>query len=815
MKLFKKITLLSIGAAMAIGGGVAIVVNNVTSTVANAASEKITDYTAVTSGRYLIGSTVSNADYYLTVAGNGTETGSKKGTATTDITAAQKFDITVNGSEFVIQFADTENYMTLASSKSNGNVVVQDTPATWTASNQTDAIRLSINNYLLQKNSGTSLNFGSYASGQKDLFLLSAEDEVSISGITAELKDSSQTFYVGDTVSVDDIKVTVNYSDSTSKVLTSSTGVTLENAALTTTGSNAVTVKYEHGEDTFTTTLNVTANAARHIVSYALTGDMTKKVYTVGEPWNFAGIKIEAVYNVGDNEVLGDLADLITDTSVVNEYDLSVSAPAVGVTSLTIENMVAYGGNDVDPITITGIVVNESSNSSVFDLTTTDNITSASTSLMTFASGSSTITFEKASATTNTNNYYPGTPNQSYNQTRAYKNSVGTFDAGLGETITTIEFVCHTDSYATALKNSTWTNGTAAVDSTNTKLVVVTATPGSQVVSVTFGNTVGFDTITINHADYNGPSIQIINAPTDDLQVGATGTLGYEATNATNPTVTWSSSDESVVTINETTGEWSALKLGSATITASITATEGSTSATAKINVTIGGHISIQEALNISTEIGSGKTTEYTVEVSGFITNLDDDNKGAGNERALRIADAKTGSEVSIMVYGIYSNNALRQYAIIGGYLTVRGNIQNYSGKAEITSPVVVAYEDAAEAFAKTAYESLNEACVGGAGAITSTQWSDLATAFNALTDEEKAKLAGAGADYAHNEDIAKWVARYNRCVNYGLSDFMGTGTGSNTLTTFSNSTVALIVAISAMTLLGAAVIIRRRKLVK
>ncbi len=65
-------------------------------------------------------------------------------------------------------------------------------------------------------------------------------------------------------------------------------------------------------------------------------------------------------------------------------------------------------------------------------------------------------------------------------------------------------------------------------------------------------------------------SVSITNAPTEDMTVGDTATLSATVSpeNATDKTVTWSSDDSTVVSIDETTGEITAVGAGTATITA-------------------------------------------------------------------------------------------------------------------------------------------------------------------------------------------------------------------------------------------------------
>ena len=88
----------------------------------------------------------------------------------------------------------------------------------------------------------------------------------------------------------------------------------------------------------------------------------------------------------------------------------------------------------------------------------------------------------------------------------------------------------------------------------------------------TYQDTVTF-TATVENAGIPVSSVAINNAPTEALFVNSTGTLTATVSpnDATDKTVTWSSSDPDYVSINETTGEYTIMGkkgYGSATITA-------------------------------------------------------------------------------------------------------------------------------------------------------------------------------------------------------------------------------------------------------
>ena len=139
--------------------------------VGNAWGEKITDYSKIGTGKtYYIGATTGGTDYYLSVSGASASNSTIAGTAVTDKTEAATFVFTGSGTSWTIKFADHANYLSLSSSKANGKVMVVSSAATFTASNQSGKLRLSIDSYSIQKNnSGTQ--FGSYGNTQTDIWL--------------------------------------------------------------------------------------------------------------------------------------------------------------------------------------------------------------------------------------------------------------------------------------------------------------------------------------------------------------------------------------------------------------------------------------------------------------------------------------------------------------------------------------------------------------------------------------------------------------------------------------------------------------------
>lgn len=93
---------------------------------------------------------------------------------------------------------------------------------------------------------------------------------------------------------------------------------------------------------------------------------------------------------------------------------------------------------------------------------------------------------------TKVNNYIPTTRSS----TRFYNGNILTITPASGQNIVSVTFTATSDSYATALRNSTWTNATAAGSGTS---VVVTPTNGANVFSAAVGGTCGVTKVTVEY----------------------------------------------------------------------------------------------------------------------------------------------------------------------------------------------------------------------------------------------------------------------------------------------------------------------------
>ena len=167
--------------------------------------------------------------------------------------------------------------------------------------------------------------------------------------------------------------------------------------------------------------------------------------------------------------------------------------------------------------------VNFNFDQSVFmwDLTT-NSYSSASANQVTWNHIKAQMVADKASATTDANNYLGGDANNR-TSSRFYKNSILTITPSTGVLISKVEAEATSESYANALKNSVWTNATAEVDGTK---ITITPTNGESAFFATLGGTVGLSGVTVFYTDLvvkNVVSIAVTTPPTKtDYKVGET-----------------------------------------------------------------------------------------------------------------------------------------------------------------------------------------------------------------------------------------------------------------------------------------------------
>ena len=133
---------------------------------------KVTDISKIVSGqKYYIGATIGSTDYYLSLASTSLSE-SVKGTGIVDKAKANTFIFDGSGKSWTIKIDGTDYYLSLKTTKDNGNVQVVKSAVTFTLSNQNGLIRIAKGSFSIQKNNDADVtNFGSYKNSQKDVWL--------------------------------------------------------------------------------------------------------------------------------------------------------------------------------------------------------------------------------------------------------------------------------------------------------------------------------------------------------------------------------------------------------------------------------------------------------------------------------------------------------------------------------------------------------------------------------------------------------------------------------------------------------------------
>lgn len=138
-----------------------------------------------------------------------------------------------------------------------------------------------------------------------------------------------------------------------------------------------------------------------------------------------------------------------------------------------------------------------------WDLTIASYNDDADEDYVTWASTYVNMVSYKNTSSTAANNYLGGDANNR-TSSRFYNGFTITFTPVSSKQITSIVITAATSGYATAFKNATWTNGTAAAGSKDTE-VVVTASGAGNVVCLLAANT-GATAVTVNYEPYVAPA---------------------------------------------------------------------------------------------------------------------------------------------------------------------------------------------------------------------------------------------------------------------------------------------------------------------
>jgi len=286
--------------------------------------------------------------------------------------------------------------------------------------------------------------------------------------------------------------------------------------------------------------------------------------------------------NIGNSEQrvgtlspnVGTLSYSSNNTSVATvDADGTVHAVAEGSCTIT-ASVAAEGNYDAASASYTVNVTDPSNLSFTWNLTI-DDYESASASSVLWSSDFATMTLNQGSAQAGANNYLGGTGTNDH--TRFYANQYVTLAPVTGYEISKVVFTTTT----TGQLDDDWTNGTASASSGT---VTVTPTDKTAAMSYTLSGTARVTGVTVHYKSSKPAAATITSiSPASPFVRGVTGTFALVADYATTPnTVTWSSSNSSVLSVNASTGAYEALEAGTANITVTVTPEDDSYVETSK-----------------------------------------------------------------------------------------------------------------------------------------------------------------------------------------------------------------------------------------
>lgn len=249
---------------------------------------------------------------------------------------------------------------------------------------------------------------------------------------------------------------------------------------------------YEFDKENYLVEYN--APVEKVLKSIAISGEATKTTYFEGETFDPTGLVVTATY---DDE----------STRVVTNGVKWTCTPETLTLGATEVNVTATYGEKTASKTV-AVTVTEAPKMVDIDLTK-DQTTTATTDKLEWLGEIVTVTANKAEATTNANNYYPGNNKTS---TRFYKNSTLTFTPAPFVVLGEITYEATTEKYAAAMDTSAWTNATAKA---NGKIVTITPMDGSKPVSAVISATTGGNSFSINYSLANETSLTLVAKSND------------------------------------------------------------------------------------------------------------------------------------------------------------------------------------------------------------------------------------------------------------------------------------------------------------
>ncbi len=549
-------------------------------------------------------------------------------------------------------------------------------------------------------------------------------------------------------------------------------------------GTTTLTATNENYNDgVFSLTIN-----SGSLQSITVTGSMNKTEYTTAESWSADGLIATADYEYGYHEdVTNDVTWAFNPSSPTAETTSVVATATYNNVSGSIEQdvtvTVAHAGTEADPFTVAeGIAKCQEIGTTASGDWYVKGIISAITSTETDATKYYNATFNISDDGENSNYLI------------AYR----------------IKYIGGVDF--DAAKFAELKVGLVAVvhgELLNYKSSVPEFVAGSALVSLTKQST---------------GDIDVTFEPETNVELDSEGTF-TASTTAANPVYTWSSENESVISVDASTGAYTCNDYGSAKIIVNVTSDDGNGSASAF--VTVNGSLNdvktVPEANAIAAATPTGETTSYYFYVGGYISEFDSDS----NARALDITTLDEQSSIMVFV-GKTGYAAFIEGMNLGDYLVVKAYIQNYSGTYELTTPVVSSCTYSAVTFSHELLDLTDVFCAGYDGvtdnkAKVKEVWDTLSgeSKYGSLNETEVSNLVG-----AHRKQdgtvVEQAMARYDyltgkyKQTNFitGRTPVVFTFIGGELSEIKNDNTMMIIIAISATTAIafGVLLILKKKK---
>jgi len=583
---------------------------------------KVTDSSDLSAGDKVV-IVASDYDYALSTTQNTNNRGrtavTKAGdTVSWDGSDVQELTLAAGSVSSTFAFGTGSGYLYAAGSGSGKNYLKTqnsiDENASFTVSISNGVATLtaqgSNTNNLLKYNSNNSL-FSCYASGQKDVCLYKGEEgsvtpEPTLSSIAVKTAPTKLTYTAGDGFDANGLVITATYSDSSTADIEfegNEDAFEFEPADNLQTSDVSVTISYG-GK---TCTQAITVAAAKTLSSITINTDNVTKAFYKNDTFEHDNLVVIAHFSDSSSDVVSSSATVSTpDMSITGEKTITVSYTYSGTTktaSYTI-TVLENGGSQTGSYT--------------WDLST-NSYSSASTSQVTWIGDCANMVIDKYNASTNANNYLP----PSYSSTRFYQNSKLTFTPKENYEITSVVYTATTSSYATAMKNSAWTNATAAASNTTT---TITPDDGTTAFYGIISATTGGTSIKVNYTYTPPASLSSISLDTTNVQT--TFSVG-DTFNYTGLVVTAQYSDLSSKTVTPTSVSSPDMSTtGNKTVT--VTYTEDEVTKTETYSITVNANPSISWTAP-TINVYSGSTLSGN-DVNGWAVTYND---GAGHQTVL------------------------------------------------------------------------------------------------------------------------------------------------------------------------------------